>query len=67
VAIPYVDISRARFEEQGSVHMESPGEAGARLTAHLENGQVRGHGNRGRGMSCGQHEAPAARDRLRAL
>lgn len=37
---PYVDISQARFEEWGSVHMESLDKAGAMLTAHLENGQV---------------------------
>ncbi len=37
---PYAGISQARFEEQGSVHMESLDTAGATLTAHLENGQV---------------------------
>ena len=37
---PYVDISQARFEEWGSVHMESLDTAGGTLTAHLENGQV---------------------------
>jgi hypothetical protein len=37
---PYVDISQARFEESGSVHMESLDTAGATLTAHLENGYV---------------------------
>jgi hypothetical protein len=37
---PYADISQARFEEWGSVHMESLDKAGAMLTAHLENGQV---------------------------
>jgi len=37
---PYAGISQARFEEQGSVHMESLDTAGGTLTAHLENGQV---------------------------
>jgi hypothetical protein len=37
---PYVDISQARFEEWGSVHMESLDKAGGTLTARLENGQV---------------------------
>lgn len=37
---PYVDISQARFEEWGSVPMESLDTAGGTLTAHLENGQV---------------------------
>jgi len=37
---PYAGISQARFEEWGSVHMESLDTAGGTLTAHLENGQV---------------------------
>lgn len=37
---PYAGISQARFEEWGSVHMESLDTAGGTLTARLENGQV---------------------------
>jgi hypothetical protein len=37
---PYAGISQARFEEWGSVHMESLDKAGGTLTVHLENGQV---------------------------